>query len=327
MTDTAYAIVVVTWECADRLDGLVESMNRHLASRPYLVVVDNASSDDPETAARRWRGAVDFVPLAGNAGFGAACNLGIRRASSDVVVVLNPDTELVDTSLDDLAAEASRRRALVGARLLESDGTVQPSASGSPVGLWPWIGAVMPGGLQPSGLLVHTEPWRLSVTTRVTWLSGACIAAPREQLLRLGPFDPSIELFGEDLDLGLRAAEAGVASYLAPAVARVRHHGGASASRRFEADEIAAAKAATHRGVVRRAYGVRRERRGWRAQCLRLALRVAAKGAVGADREAEVRELRALRTALPQRLPGFIGAGSVEAETATAPAPRRRGPL
>ena len=204
------------------------TMNRHLGSAPELVVVDNRSGDDPERAARGYRGQVRFMPLERNVGFGAACNVGVESASGSCVVMLNPDAELVDASLDELAAFALGRQALAGPRLLNQDGSVQPSASGTPVGLWPWVGAIIPGRLQPPPLRRRAEPWRARRTVRVAWLTGACVAAPRDALLALGPFDPSIHMYSEDMDLGLRAARAGIPSYFCPDVCRVIHRGGAS---------------------------------------------------------------------------------------------------
>src|SRR5688572_15276175 len=113
-----YSVVVVTWQSAPMLEALVSSMNRHLEPAPELVVVDNLSRDEPERAAREYRGPLRFMPLGRNLGFGAACNVGVQTASGTCVVMLNPDTELVDASLDDLVAFALRRRALAGPRLL-----------------------------------------------------------------------------------------------------------------------------------------------------------------------------------------------------------------
>ena len=291
-----YSIVVVTWQSAPMLEALVATMNRHLGSAPELVVVDNLSRDDPERAVREYRGRVRFVPLERNLGFGAACNIGVETASGSCVVMLNPDTELVDASLDQLAAFALRRRALAGPRLLNPDGSVQPSASGAPVGPWPWIGAIFPGRLQPRPLRDRTEPWRAPHTIRVAWLTGACVAGLREALLALGPFDPAIQLYAEDMDLGLRAARAGIPSYFCPDVCRVVHRGGASTSIAFPqgAGRLAAGN---RRAVVRRAYGVRHERASWLAQRVNLRLRVAAKCALGRDASANRDALEATRNA------------------------------
>src|SRR5688500_9215473 len=118
-----YSIVVVTWQSAGHLARLVESMNRHLADDPELIVVDNASDDDPEAAASAWRGPLRFTRLGANAGFGTAANAGVGEASGDAVVILNPDTELLDPRLGDLASFALRERALAGPRVRNADGT------------------------------------------------------------------------------------------------------------------------------------------------------------------------------------------------------------
>jgi N-acetylglucosaminyl-diphospho-decaprenol L-rhamnosyltransferase len=293
-----YSVVVVTWQSAGHLAALVESMNRNLAERPELVIVDNDSDDDPESAAPRWEGESRFLGLDENRGFGAAANVGVREARGDAVVLLNPDTELLDAGLGELARFALERRALAGPRLLNPDGSPQPSASGPPVGIWPWLGAVVPGSLQPRALLARTEAWRLDCTTRVAWLTGACVAGPRAALLELGPFDPAIEMFGEDLDLCLRADRAGVPSYFHPTACNVLHHSGASAAVRWGRGARSVV-ALTRRAVLRRAFGARRERAAWLAQRLNLRLRVVAKRALGRDATRDAAALSAAMDARP----------------------------
>jgi N-acetylglucosaminyl-diphospho-decaprenol L-rhamnosyltransferase len=293
-----YSIVVVTWQSAGQLAALVESMNRHLVERPELVVVDNASDDDPEGAARAWEGEVRFVGLDANRGYGAAANVGVREAAGEAIVLLNPDTELLDPGLGELARFALEHRALAGPRLLNADGSPQPSASGPPVGVWPWLGAVIPGRLQPRSLVARTEAWRCDRTTRVAWLTGACVAGPGDVLRRLGPFDPAIEMFGEDLDLCLRADRAGVPSYFLPTVCTILHHGGASAAVRWEGG-AAPVVALTRRAVLRRAFGARRERAAWLAHRLNLRLRVAAKRALRRDASRDAAALGAAVSARP----------------------------
>lgn len=298
-----FSIVVVTWQSAGELANLVGSMNRHLDGDHELVVVDNASSDDPAGAADTWKGEGRLIALDRNAGFGTAANAGTEAARHDGVVVLNPDAELVDSTLERLIEVALARGVLAGPRLLNPDGSRQPSASGPPVGVWPWIGAVIPGALQPRPVRARTEPWRLETTTRVAWLTGACVAAPRTLLRDLGPFDPAIHLYGEDMDLGLRAARAGVESWFCPDVATVVHRGGASAAA-LDADDREYQLAANRRAVLARAYGRRRETAAWLAQRTNLRLRVAAKRALGHDADREAATLRAARRARVARALG-----------------------
>jgi len=292
------SIVVVTWECAGHLPALLDSVDSRLGGDVELVVVDNDSADDPESVLRdRDRpGQVRFSQMGENAGFGAAANAGLELACGDAVVFLNPDTQLLDSGLLDLARFALERNCLAGPRLLGATGDAQPSAAGSPVGFWPWFGALVPGAVQPLLLRRRTEPWRLGSSTRVCWLSGACIAGPRQTLARLGPFDPTIHMYAEDMDLGLRAAAAGVESWFCPELARVVHRRRASSERRWpEGPERVAA--VNRRAVVRAAFGRSAERRAWRAERTRLRLRLLAKRALRRPAAAESRELAALRGA------------------------------
>jgi GT2 family glycosyltransferase len=271
-------------------------MNHHLDSGVELIVIDNASNDEPEAAAAQWRGKRQFERLDSNRGFGVASNRGVQLSKSEAVILLNPDTELLDSGLLRLAAFAVEHECIAGPRLLNPDRSIQPSASGSPVGAWPWLGALMPGRLQPRFARAKTEPWRFQVLTHATWLSAACLVAPRSLLDRLGPFDPTIHLYAEDMDLGLRAAAAGIDSWICPELSRVVHRRRGSTERRWPGGPEGPA-ALNRRAVLRRAYGPAAERRAWYAHRANLRLRVSAKRILRQDAGAELAALAATRQA------------------------------
>lgn len=261
-------------------------MNEHLDGSQELIVVDNDSSDSPGEVAADWKGSHRFLALDENLGFGRASNAGVREAPEAITVLLNPDTELVDSSLDRLAAAADELGALVGPRVLNSDRTVQPSASGPEVGPWPWVRALVPGSLQPEALRARTEPYRLERRIPVAWLTGACIAAPTAALRRLGPFDPALHLYGEDVDLGLRAGANGVGSWFDPTVCRLIHHGQGSSTIVYGSREGWRPTGILNwRAAVRRAHGARREWLAWRALRLNLRLRLIGRTMLGRESE------------------------------------------
>ncbi|MFM9042593.1 MAG: glycosyltransferase family 2 protein, partial [bacterium] len=277
---------------------LVRSMLKHLPTDDSieLIVIDNASSEDPTEVAQEWSGPVQIERLGSNLGFGAASNRGVRMAHAPVTLLCNPDIRLLDDSILRLAEFSAKRNALVGPRLLWADGTKQPSSSGPVTGLWPWVGAFIPGSIQPDWMLVRTEPWRIDRTTEVTWLTGAAIAGPTKILERLGPFDQRIDLMSEDLDLGLRAGRNGVSSIFAPDVATLVHIGGTSTGRRFE-DDGRLLSAINRERVIRRLAGVRAARLSTAALATRLRLRLVAKRILRRNLDAERAELQALNIA------------------------------
>src|SRR5207302_727367 len=123
-------------------------------------VVDSASTDGTAAVARGAESA-ELIELERNLGFGAGCNLGLQKAEGRVVALLNPDVELLDDSLLELAHELERAGSpdrLLAPLVLNSDGTRQDNvhpepgsladvvtACASPSALPPWAGrAVAP---------------------------------------------------------------------------------------------------------------------------------------------------------------------------------------
>jgi N-acetylglucosaminyl-diphospho-decaprenol L-rhamnosyltransferase len=277
-----FSIVVVTWNVAGELAELLDTISTHLAEPFEIVVVDNASSDRTPAVAKAWKGPLRLIGLEENVGFGAANNHGVRAARYDVVVMLNPDTLLVDGSIRDLAQLAQETGALVGPRVLNDDGSVQPSASPLPGGWEQVIAALVPTRLLPRPLAVVCSPWRSGERREVAWLTGCCIAGRKALLLELGPFDEGIHLYCEDLDLGLRARERGTPSLFAPETARLIHLGDRSAAQRF-ADSGLAETVRNRRLIVRRHVGARREWFDFLSQVAGNAGRLAVKRLLGRE--------------------------------------------
>jgi N-acetylglucosaminyl-diphospho-decaprenol L-rhamnosyltransferase len=285
----SFTAVVVIHDSARHLEALLRSLERHLAPAPQLVVVDSGSRDGGAGVARA-HGAETMV-LNGNPGFGAANNAGLARAEHDVTVLLNPDCEAIDGSLAALAARAARRDALLVPRLLESGGAVQRSAHplpGRPAGLVP---ALWPPRAMPRVLREHFEPWRADTPRRVGWAIAACVAARTALLRRLGPFDPDVFLFYEDLDLCLRARAAGVPTELRPEV-RLTHHGGHATGPALGGRALDL-QARRRREVIGARLGARAVALDDAAQALTFAARAAA----GRRRARHLAELRSLRRA------------------------------
>ena len=163
-----------------------------------------------------------------------------------MTVLLNPDTELVDDSVHELAALARiQPRALHAPRLLEPDGSVQRSAHPLPGTVGALLPALVHPPLLPRALRERAEPYRSERSRTVGWAIAACLAADTALLRELGPFDPSIHLLAEDMELGLRARARGVPTVLHPLAARPAHRRARDPARRRA---VRAARAPPPRG-------------------------------------------------------------------------------
>lgn len=289
---TAFAIVTVIHDSEAELAGLLGSVERRLEPRPRVVVVDSGSSDGGAALAREW--GAELVDLRGNLGFGAANNAGLERVREPVTALVNPDVELLDDGLARLVDLAASHDALEVPRLLNADGSVQDSAHPLPGTLEGLVPALVPRPLLPGALRRRYEPWRSDDARPVGWAIAACVAARTDLLRRLGPFDPGAFLFYEDMELCLRARDAGVPTLLRPEI-RLRHLGGTSTER-------ALGSAALELHARRRREVVARRGRVALAlddasEAATFALRAAARRLAGRGGELERARLHALRRA------------------------------
>jgi GT2 family glycosyltransferase len=287
---TQLSLVSVTRNSERELRALLASVERYLPGTEVLVI-DCASSDGTLEVARS-APFVQTVALEENVGFGRGCNLGVRMAREPVVGLINPDVALVDGSLSILADVALRSERLLAPRVLYPDGSRQDSVHPVPGSRADLARSLLPPDLLPGRLGVALAPWQARAPRRVGWAIGAALVARTDTLRRLGPFDERIFMYGEDLDLGLRAAAAGVETWFWPS-ARVVHHRAHASSREFGGEPFETLARARHEVVARR-LGDRAAALDDRAQALTFRSRGALKRALGRPAERERRQLEAL---------------------------------
>ncbi len=285
-------LVTVTHNSAAELRAFLGSVERFLPEA-RVVVVDCASDDASVEVAHSASTRVTVVALDENVGFGAACNRGLAEVREPVTALVNPDVELLDDSLAPLAAETVRQDRpprLLAPLVLSPDGSRQDTVHPRPAS-WPEV----VGALVPLPLVPGAAPWRARAPRRVGWAVGCALVARTETLKALGPFDSRIFMYGEDLELGLRAAEAGIATWFWPSC-RVLHHGAHATTPAFGGEPFERL-ASARRDVVLRVCGRRRAAVDDAAQAVTFATRIAGRRLVGRSAARERRQLEALRSA------------------------------
>jgi N-acetylglucosaminyl-diphospho-decaprenol L-rhamnosyltransferase len=219
-------VVTVTWNSADVLPEFLQSLEHatHLATD--VVVADNASPDGPPQVPA----GVRVLETGGNLGYGKAANLGASGATSDWIVVANPDVAWEPGALDELLTAAQRwpRAGCLGPAIRTTGGQLYPSARAFP-SLGRGIGHALLGPFWPSN--PWTRSYRAEQGTPVEgttgWLSGSCMLLRRTAFEQVAGFDPKYFMYCEDMDLCRRLAEAGWQNVYVPS-AVITHVGGAS---------------------------------------------------------------------------------------------------
>jgi N-acetylglucosaminyl-diphospho-decaprenol L-rhamnosyltransferase len=297
------ALVTVLHDSEPEVRAFLASVSRHLPEA-HVVAVDSGSRDRGADAVRAWSGRATVIELNENVGFGRASNAGIGAVDEPATVLVNPDVELVDGSLAALAAEVAREdrpERILAPLVMEPEGAREGSAHHEPGSPPELLAAVLPPAALPAALRAQIQPWRADGPRRVGWAVGCCLVARTDTLRRLGPFDERAFMYAEDLDLGLRASDAGIETWFWPD-ARVVHRRAHAARRAFRGEPFGLL-ARRRREVVRKWRGRRREEVDDWTQLVTFANRMALKALLGRSATRERRQLAALLDARRDETP------------------------
>jgi len=231
------AVVIVTYNSAGVLGGCLASLPDGAAGvrLAAVVVADNASADDSVKVAAGAAGAlpVRVVQVGRNAGYAAAVNAGVAALDLDdldAVLVLNPDCRLRPGCLARLAAALRGRVGIAVPKLVNPDGSLQPSLRRMPtVGralAEAVIGGNLAGRIAGLGELV-TDPREYERPGPAVWATGAAMLVSTRVIRDIGDWDESFLLYSEETEYALRAADHGWTLWYEPA-AVVEHIGGDS---------------------------------------------------------------------------------------------------
>ena len=229
------SIVILNWNVADLLVECLRSLPDACGAwwpRTEVIVVDNASTDDSVTIVQAGFPDVRLVLLPENRGFTRGNNAGIAAAKGEYILLLNPDTMAQPGSIAALCdyMEAHPEVGIAGPRLLNPDGTLQPSRRRFPTIATALVESTpLQRFFQDSPILsrFYMADQAENEEQYVDWISGAALICRREALAQVGPFDPGFFMFSEEVDLCRRATQAGWRVAYVPQ-ARITHYGGGS---------------------------------------------------------------------------------------------------
>lgn len=130
-TAPTLGVVIVNYNTYDLTRQCVASLLEHgIAPAGQIVVVDNLSPDGSGPRLRADLEPVRVILSARNGGFGAGINLGMAALSTDLVLVLNPDTRFRRNQVPVIQELFARkpRLGIAGLKLINPDGSLQYSA-------------------------------------------------------------------------------------------------------------------------------------------------------------------------------------------------------
>lgn len=231
ITDCRCDIVVVNWNAGHHLRNCINSILKSIAHESInkIFIVDNASSDNslsliPDDAR------IVIIKNNENKGFGVACNQGILASSAAYVVMINPDVEVFENTIELSLKYMHHHRHIdiLGGMQLNEKNEILPSCSRFPSAtlfIFESLGLskVFPSIFKPATLMWDFDH---KSSCYVDQIMGSFMFIRRSVFERIGYFDPAFFVYFEELDLSKRLFDSGGKSFYNHEIKLIHHGGG-----------------------------------------------------------------------------------------------------
>ncbi|MEO0369819.1 MAG: glycosyltransferase family 2 protein [Pseudomonadota bacterium] len=227
------SIIVVSYNTKQMTLDCLASLYDQTTLPFELIVVDNASTDGSAEAIAEAFPQAHLIAEQTNHGFAPAHDIALPHATAPWLLLLNPDTVVLDGAIDKLFAftETHPEAGIWGGKTLYADRSLNPYSVWGRMTLWSTFCRVAGlSGIFKSSELFNSETygqWPRDRIRAVDIVVGCLFLMRRADWDALGGFDPAFFMYGEEADLCLRARAAGHAPMMTPDAVIV-HYGGAS---------------------------------------------------------------------------------------------------
>ncbi|ETY72718.1 hypothetical protein LFAB_16125 [Lactiplantibacillus fabifermentans T30PCM01] len=223
------SVIIVTWNNEADIEQCINSIIK-FESDVQIVVVDNNSSDKTlQIVGMISSKHIIVVELHENIGFARANNIGVRHATGDYILFLNPDAYFIESGIKKLERQLNDEVGLVGCKLLDSHRKLQPSMFmfDKPINIV--IEQFQLGRIFPESLKQNFVPYlsKHEKKSEADWLVGAFLLLTAEDCAQISGFSTDYFLYAEDMDIAFKVHMLGKKVVFAPDYSIV-HIGGSS---------------------------------------------------------------------------------------------------
>lgn len=194
------SVVVVNWNVNEALQRCIDSVWATKYPNLELIVVDNNSNLKPKNVT---------VQNDKNIGFPAAVNQGLKVASGDYILILNPDARIPQDFFTKSTKFIKNHpdAGVMGPKLINLDGSDQGSVFCEP------------------SLFGSNQKYTPKRVESVFAVSGACMFLPKITITKIGYMTEKVFMYYEDLDYCRRIRKAGLKVYFNPQIIVAHEHG------------------------------------------------------------------------------------------------------
>lgn len=233
VTQPIVSVIVVSYNTKEMTLECLRTLKAETKSAYELIVVDNASADGSADAIAAEFPEAILLAETDNHGFAKANNIAAKIATGEFLLLLNPDTLILDGAVDKLLEYANRNpdAKIWGGRTLYADHSLNPTNCWQRISFW----SLTSQALGLSSMFRRSSffnpegygSWDREGDREVDIVTGCFFLTPTSFWHQLGGFDLTYVMYGEEADLCLRARAHGARPRITSS-SEIIHYGGAS---------------------------------------------------------------------------------------------------
>jgi len=211
------SIIIVNYNSLENLNDCLRSVSEKIDfSKCEIIVVNNETSP---IDASLFSFPIKIIENGKNLGFGAACNIGAKNATEELLFFLNPDTQIISGDINEVLKKFQNNPSIgiIAPKILTQDGSIQTWSFGKEI--------TLPGLLKNN--LLSEKPTVVETETEADWVSGAAFFIKKALFEKIGGFDEKFFMYFEDIDLCKRARQHSFRIMIHPDF-KIMHIGGKS---------------------------------------------------------------------------------------------------
>jgi N-acetylglucosaminyl-diphospho-decaprenol L-rhamnosyltransferase len=230
------SVLIVSYNTKDMTLACIESVRKFAGrTEQEIIVVDNASIDGSADAIEKNFPDIRLLRSTVNLGFAGANNLAAQHASAPFILLLNPDTLVLDNGIERLLsfAQLHPEAGIWGGRTFFADMSLNPSSIWRFMSLWSLFSqAIGFSKIFNKNSIWSSESyggWARDSIRDVDIVTGCFFLIERTLWEKLGGFDLQFFMYAEEADLCFRARKLGARALFTPD-ATIIHYGSILAS-------------------------------------------------------------------------------------------------
>lgn len=230
------SIIIVNWNTRNLLKKCLESIYQETRGLDYeIFVVDNASQDKSAEMAKKeflanpeFSQRITLITNNKNLGFAKASNQAIKQCQGDFILLLNPDTIILDRAIEKCLDFfiTNSKIGILGCKLLNPDKSWQPSCRTFPtlssqiIILLKLHHLFKNLKIMKKYLMLDMDP---NIPQEVDQVMGAFFLIRKELIQKIGLLDEKYWIWFEEVDFCRRAMLANFKTYFWPGASIIHY--------------------------------------------------------------------------------------------------------